>query len=134
MMKKILTTVINPAKAVEQSPAICKSYIEPLLQSETAIQNRWYQAVEEGIKEIAKNYADDPELVKSQRELFMDKYRTEKETDASFYARKDLISYHFNNCLVNAFYNPELENIDAESQKLDESIFGKSFKEMCYES
>ncbi len=63
----------------------------------------------------------------------MDKYRTEKETDASFYARKDLISYHFNNCLVDIGYRPDSEAVFADSQKLNKSLFGKSFKEMCYD-
>ncbi|WP_162617733.1 hypothetical protein [Psychrobacter sp. YP14] len=129
--KLVLLAYTNPAEAIKQSPAMCKSYIEPLLQNETAIQNRWLKAVEESIKEQAKDYADDREFMRSQRELAMQRYQEEKATNASFYARKDLISYHFNNCLVHQFYNPEIENVYTNTQKLNKSIFGKSFKEVC---
>lgn len=126
-----LMAYINPAEAVKQSPAVCKSYIEPLLQSERAVQNRWLEAVEESIKEQAKDYADDREFMRSQRELAMNRYQQEKATNASFYARKNLISYHFQNCLVHHFHNPDVENLYEDTQKLNRSIFGRSFKEMC---
>ncbi|GAF53268.1 hypothetical protein JCM18900_11831 [Psychrobacter sp. JCM 18900] len=91
------------------------------------------KAVEENIKEQAKDYADDPDLIKSQRKLAMDRYQEEKATNASFYAHKDLISYHFNNCLVNTAYRVDSDVVFADSQKLNKALFGKSFKEICDE-
>jgi len=35
--KLVLLAYTNPDEAIKQSPAMCKSYIEPLLQNETAI-------------------------------------------------------------------------------------------------
>lgn len=131
--KLVLLAYVNPAEAIKQSPAMCKTYIEPLLQSESAVQNRWRKAVEEDIKESAKDYADDPDLIKSQRKLAMDRYQEEKATNASFYAKQDLISYHFNNCLVNTAYRLDSEDVFKDSQKLNKALFGKSFKQMCDE-
>lgn len=131
--KLVLLAHVNPAEAIKQSPAMCKTYIEPLLQSESAIQNRWRQAVEDNIKELAKDYADDPDLIKSQRKLALDRYQQEKATNASFYAQKNLISYHFNNCLVNTAYRLDSEDVFKDSQKLNKVLFGKSFKEICDE-
>lgn len=131
--KLVLLAYVDPAEAIKQSPAMCKTYIEPLLQSESKVQNRWLQAVEEGIKQSAKDYADDPDLIKSQRKLVMDRYKDEKATNASFYARTNLVSHHFNNCLVDIGYRPDSEAVFADSQKLNKSLFGKSFKEMCYD-
>ena len=131
--KLVLLAYVNPSEAVKQSPAICKTYIEPLLQSESNVQNRWLQAVEENIKKLAKDYPNDPDLIKSQRKLAMDRYQDEKSTNASFYARKDLVSYHFNNCLVQSAYSPDSDDVFTDSQKLNKALFGKSFKQMCDE-
>lgn len=131
--KLILLAYINPAAAIKQSPAMCKTYIEPLLQSESKVQNRWRQAVDENIKELAKDYADDRDLVDSQRKLAMNRYQKEKATNASFYARTNLVSYHFNNCLVQSAYRPDSDDIFANSQKLNKTLFGKSFKQICDE-
>lgn len=131
--KLVLLAYVDPVEAIKQSPAMCKTYIEPLLQSESAIQNRWRKAVEEKIKEQAKDYADDPDLIKSQRKFAMDRYQEEKAANASFYAHKDLISYHFNNCLVNTAYRVDSDFVFADSQKLNKALFGKSFKEICDE-
>ncbi|WP_261863304.1 hypothetical protein [Psychrobacter sp. JCM 18900] len=38
--KLVLLAYVDPAEAIKKSPPICKTYIEPLLQSESAIQNR----------------------------------------------------------------------------------------------
>lgn len=113
--KLMLLAYVDPAEAIKQSPAMCATYIEPLLQSESTIQDRWRQAVEDNIKEQAKDYADDPYLIKSQRKLAIDRYQEEKATNAFFYAHKDLTSYHFNSCVVNKV------------------LFGKSFEEICDE-
>lgn len=124
--KLVLLAYTNPAEAIKQSPAMCKSYIEPLLQSETAVQTKWRQALEEDIKEQAQ-YGNESDY----RKITMDRYLEEKSTNAPFYARKDLISHHFNNCLVHQFYNPEVENTYTNTQKLNKTLFGKSFKEVC---
>ncbi|WP_312752493.1 hypothetical protein [Psychrobacter sanguinis] len=126
-----LLAYINPAEAIKQSPAMCRTYIEPLLQSETAIQNRWLKAVEENIKEQAKDYADDREFAESQRQIAMQRYQEEKATNAPFYARKDLISYHFTNCVNSQMYRADPEVVFTNIQKLNKTLFGRSFKEMC---
>ena len=128
-----LLAYINPAEAIKQSPAMCKTYIEPLLQNETAIQNRWLKAVKDNIKEQAKDYADDREFAESQRQRAMERYQEEKATNAPFYARRDLISYHFTNCVNSQMYRADSEVVFTDTQKLHKTLFGKSFKEMCVE-
>lgn len=121
-----LLAYINPAEAIKQSPAMCKSYIEPLLQSETAVQTRWRKAIEESIKEQAE-YGNGSNY----RKIAMNRYQEEKAANAPFYARKDLISYHFTNCVNSQMYRADPEVVFTNIQKLNKTLFGKSFKEMC---
>lgn len=132
--KLVLLAYINPAEAIKQSPAMCKTYIEPLLQSESAVQNRWRKAIVDNLRESAKGYADDADLIKYQRKIAMNRYQKEKASNASFYATQGLISYHFNNCLVNIAYRPDSKVVFADSQKLNKALFGKSTRTiMCEE-
>lgn len=121
-----LLAYINPAEAIKQSPVMCKSYIEPLLQSETAVQTRWRKAIEESIKEQGE-YGNGSNY----RKIAMNRYQEEKATNAPFYARKDLISYHFTNCVNSQMYRADPEVVFTNIQKLNKTLFGKSFKEMC---
>lgn len=131
--KLVLLAYVDPAAAIKQSPAMCKTYIEPLLQSESAIQNRWRQAVDDEIKEQVTDYADDPDLILSERDRVMQRYEEEKAANAYLNARSNLISYRFYNCVNSTVYHLEPEDVFADSQKLNKALFGKSFKEICDE-
>lgn len=76
--KLTLLAYADPAEAIKQSPAMCTTYIEPLLQSESAIQNRWRQAVDDEIREQVTDYADHPDLILSERDRVMERYEEEK--------------------------------------------------------
>ena len=131
--KLVLMAYADPAAAIKQSPAMCKTYIEPLLQSENAIQNRWRQTIDDEIKEQVMDYANDPEFILSERDRVMQRYEEEKADNAYLNARSNLISYRFYNCVNSTVYHVEPEDVSAYTHKLSKSLFGKSFKQVCDE-
>ena len=121
---------LNPREALQQSPPMCKQYIEPLLQNETAVQNRWKKFVEEQIKEQGQHGA---EQLASYRKIAMTRYEEEKASNPSKYARIDLVTFGFSNCVNEQVYHADSEKVFSNQQKLNKTLFGKSFKQMCSE-
>lgn len=121
---------LNPSEAFKQSPQMCQTYIEPLLQNETAVQNRWKQFVEERIQQQAQYGADQ---LASYRNTALRRYQDEKASNPAKYARIDLVTFGFGNCVNRQIYRADSDKVYSDYQKLNKILFGKSFKEMCYE-
>jgi len=131
--KLVLLAYVDPAEAIKQSPAMCTTYIEPLLQSESAIQNRWRQAVDDEIREQVTDYADHPDLILSERDRVTQRYEEEKAANAYLKARSNLISYRFYNCVNSTIYHLDVDELSTYKDKLSDSLFGKSFRQVCDE-
>ena len=121
---------LNPSEALKQSPQMCKTYIEPLLKNETAVQNRWKQFVEEEIQEQA-DITDDGG--KYYRSLATKRYQEEKVSDPAKYAKINLVTFGFGGCVNEQIYHADSEVVFKNQQKLNKTLFGKSFKQMCDE-
>ena len=121
---------LNPSEALKQSPQMCKQYIEPLLQNETAVQNRWKKFVEEHIQEQGQHGA---EQLASYRKVAMTRYQEEKASNPSKYARINLVTFGFSNCVNEQVYHADSEKVFSNQQKLNKTLFGKSFKQTCSE-
>ncbi|TXD96527.1 hypothetical protein ES754_10340 [Psychrobacter frigidicola] len=121
---------LNPREALKQSPQMCKQYIEPLLQNETVVQNRWKKFVEEQIQEQGQHGA---EQLASYRNIAMTRYQEEKASNPAKYARINLITFGFSNCVNEQVYHADSEKVFSNQQKLNKTLFGKSFKQTCYE-
>ena len=121
---------LNPSEALKQSPQMCKTYIEPLLKNETAVQNRWKQFVEEKIQEQA-DITDDGG--KYYRSLATKRYQEEKSSNPAKYAKIDLVTFGFGNCVNDQMYHADSEVVFKNQQKLNKTLFGKSFKQICDE-
>lgn len=121
---------LNPREALKQSPSMCKQYIEPLLQSETAVQNRWKKFVEEKIEEQGQHGA---EQLASYRKIATKRYQEEKASSPFKYARIDLITFGFGNCVNEQVYHADPDKVFSNQQKLNKALFGKSFKQRCDE-
>ena len=109
---------LNPSEALKQSPKMCQQYIKPLLQNEAAVQTKWKQIVEE--RAVSNSYA-------------MSRYQDEKASNPAKYAKIDLVTFGFGNCVNEQVYHADSEVVFKNQQKLNKTLFGKSFKEVCDE-
>ena len=109
---------LNPSEALKQSPKMCQQYIKPLLQNEAAVQTKWKQIVEE--RAVSNSYA-------------MSRYQDEKASNPAKYAKIDLVTFGFGNCVNEQVYHADSEVVFKNQQKLNKTLFGKSSKQMCDE-
>lgn len=109
---------LNPNDALKQSPKMCHQYIKPLLQNEAAVQTKWKRIVEE--RAVSNSYA-------------MSRYLDEKASNPAKYAKIDLVTFGFGNCVNEQVYHADSEVVFKNQQKLNKTLFGKSFKQMCDE-
>lgn len=121
---------LNPSEALKQSPQMCKTYIAPLLQNETAVQTRWKQFVEEKIQQQAQLTNDGGEYY---RNLATERYEREKANNPAKHAKIDLVTFGFSNCVNSQIYHADSEQVFSNYQKLNKTLFGKSFTQMCGE-
>ena len=128
--KLTILAYLNPSEALKQSPPMCKTYIEPFLQNETAVQNRWKQFVEEKIQKQA-DLTDDGG--KYYRSLATERYQREKASNPAKYAKIDLVTFGFSNCVNEQVYHADSEKVFSNQQKLNKTLFGKSLTMACEE-
>ena len=121
---------LNPSEALKQSPPMCKTYIEPLLQNETAVQTRWKQFVEEKIQQQAQLTNDGGEYY---RNLATERYQQEKASDPANYAKIDLLTFGFGNCVNDQVYHADSNKVFANYNQLNKTIFGESLTMVCEE-
>ncbi|OLF36222.1 hypothetical protein, partial [Psychrobacter sp. Rd 27.2] len=94
---------LNPNDALKQSPKMCHQYIKPLLQNEAAVQTKWKQIVEE--RAVSNSYA-------------MSRYLDEKASNPAKYAKIDLVTFGFGNCVNEQVYHADSEVVFKNQQKL----------------
>ncbi|MBE0445871.1 hypothetical protein [Psychrobacter sp. FME5] len=128
--KLTILAYLNPNEALKQSPQMCKTYLEPFLQNETAVQNRWQQFVAEKIQKQA-DITDDGG--KYYRNLATKRYQEEKASNPAKYAKIDLVTFGFGNCVNDQIYHADSEKVFKDSQELNKTLFGKSLKMVCEE-
>ena len=109
---------VDPIQAMRQSPPMCKQYLEPFFKDQTAVQNKWQQMVEK--RALSNSYA-------------MSRYQEEKANDPTNYAKIDLITFGFGNCVNNQRYHAGSEVVLRNQQKLNKTLFGKSLTMVCEE-
>ena len=109
---------VDPIQAMRQSPLMCKQYLEPFFKDQTAVQNKWQQMVEK--RALSNSYA-------------MSRYQEEKANDPTKYAKIDLITFGFGNCVNNQRYHAGSELVLRNQQKLNKTLFGKSLTMVCEE-
>ena len=109
---------VDPIQAMRQSPLMCKQYLEPFFKDQTAVQNKWQQMVEK--RALSNSYA-------------MSRYQEEKANDPTNYAKIDLITFGFGNCVNNQRYHAGSEVVLRNQQKLNKTLFGKSLTMVCEE-
>ncbi|KRG33892.1 MULTISPECIES: hypothetical protein [unclassified Psychrobacter] len=126
----VILGYLNPSEALKQSPQMCKNYIEPFMQNEAAVQNRWKQFVEEQILETSEYGADELERY---RKIATQRYQEEKVSSSAKYARINLITFGFGNCVNDQVYHADSEKVFKDSQALNKTLFGKSLTMVCEE-
>ena len=109
---------VDPIQAMRQSPPMCKQYLEPFFKDQTAVQNKWQQMVEK--RALSNRYA-------------MSRYQEEKANDPTNYAKIDLLTFGFGNCVNNQRYHAGSEVVLRNQQKLNKTLFGKSLTMVCEE-
>ena len=109
---------VDPIQAMKQSPLMCKQYLEPFFKDESAVQNKWQQMVEK--RALSNSYA-------------MSRYQEEKASNPAKYAKIDLVTFGFGNCVNEQVYHADSEVVFKNQQKLNKALFGRSFKQMCDE-
>ncbi|KAA0924771.1 hypothetical protein FQ082_09235 [Psychrobacter sp. ANT_H56B] len=109
---------VDPIQAMRQSPLMCKQYLEPFFKDQIAVQNKWQQMVEK--RALSNSYA-------------MSRYQEEKANDPTNYAKIDLITFGFGNCVNNQRYHAGSEVVLRNQQKLNKTLFGKSLTMVCEE-
>lgn len=109
---------VDPIQAMRQSPPMCKQYLEPFFKDQTAVQNKWQQMVEK--RALSNRYA-------------MSRYQEEKANDPTNYAKIDLLTFGFGNCVNNQRYHAGSEVVLRNQQKLNKTLFGNSLTMVCEE-
>ena len=116
--KLTILAYLEPIQAMRQSPLMCKQYIEPFFRNETAVQDKWQQLVEK--RALTNSYA-------------MSRYQDEKASNPAKYAKIDLITFGFGNCVNDQVYHADSEKTYIYRQQLNKIVFGESLTKVCAE-
>ena len=108
----------DPIQAMRLSPPICKQYIAPFFKNEAAVQRKWEQLVEK--RALSNNYA-------------MSHYQEQKASDSANYAKINLLTYGFGNCVNDQIYHADSQKVFSNYNQLNKTIFGKSITMVCDE-
>ena len=128
--KLTILAYLDPIQAMRMSPPMCKQYLAPFFKDETAVQNKWREFVEEQIQEQTLFSNDGG---KYSRNLITERYQRQQASDPENYAKVNLLTYGFSNCVNDQIYHADSEKVFKDSQKLNETLFGKSLKMVCEE-
>ncbi len=109
---------VEPIQAMRQSPLMCKQYLAPFFKNETAVQSKWQQLVKK--RALSNSYA-------------MSRYQKEKVSNPANYAKIDLITFGFGNCVNDQVYHADSEKSYIYLQQLNKTLFGKSLTMVCDE-
>ncbi|MGO2339751.1 MAG: hypothetical protein ACTH5M_04025 [Psychrobacter sp.] len=128
--KLSILAYLDPIQAMRMSPLMCKQYLAPFFKDETAVQNKWQELVEEQIQEQTLFSNDGG---KYSRNLTTERYQSQKASDPENYAKINLLTYGFSNCVNDQIYHTDSEKVFANYNRLNKTIFGKSLKMVCEE-
>lgn len=128
--KLTILAYLDPVQAMKLSPPMCKQYLAPFFKDETAVQIKWQQFVEEQIQEQARISSDNG---KSYRVLATQRYQEEKDSDSASYAKINLLTYGFSNCVNDKIYHADSNKVFSNYNQLNKTIFGKSISMVCEE-
>ncbi len=128
--KLTILAYLDPIQAMRLSPPMCKQYLAPFFKDETAVQNKWQEFVEEQIQEqtLFSNNGG-----KYSRNLTTERYQSQKASDPENYAKINLLTYGFSNCVNDQIYHTDSEKVFANYNRLNKTIFGKSLTMVCEE-
>ena len=128
--KLTILAYLDPIQAMRLSPPMCKQYLAPFFKNETAVQNRWKQFVEEQIQGQARISNDGG---KSYRALATERYDREKTSNSASYAKINLLTFGFGNCVNSQIYHADSNKVFSDYNQLNKTIFGKSITMVCDE-
>ncbi|WP_201537117.1 hypothetical protein [Psychrobacter immobilis] len=128
--KLSILAYLDPRQAMRLSPPMCKQYLVPFFKNETAVQNRWQEFVEEQIQEQARISSDNG---KSYRSSATERYQEEKASDSANYAKINLLTYGFSNCVNDQIYHADSHKVFSNYNQLNKTLFGKSIAMVCEE-
>ncbi|WP_352257744.1 hypothetical protein [Psychrobacter sp. TB55-MNA-CIBAN-0194] len=128
--KLTILAYLDPIQAMRLSPPMCKQYLAPFFKDETAVQNKWQEFVEEQIQEQTLFSNDGG---KYSRNLTTERYQSQKASDPENYAKINLLTYGFSNCVNDQIYYADSEKVFANYNRLNKTIFGKSLTMVCEE-
>ena len=116
--KLTILAYLDPIQAMRLSPPMCKQYLAPFFENETAVQSKWKQLVEK--RASSNSYA-------------MSRYQEQKDSDSASYAKINLLTYGFGNCVNSQIYHADSQKVFSNYNQLNKTIFGKSIKMVCDE-
>lgn len=116
--KLTILAYLDPIQAIRLSPPMCKQYLAPFFKNESAVQSKWKQLVEK--RALSNSYA-------------MSHYQEQKASDSANYAKINLLTYGFGNCVNDQIYHADSEKVFNNYNQLNKTIFGKSLKMVCEE-
>ncbi|MCG3809944.1 hypothetical protein I3252_10675 [Psychrobacter sp. Ps4] len=128
--KLTILAYVDPVQAMRLSPPICKQYLAPFFKDEAAVQVKWKEFVEEEIQEQVRISSDNG---KSYRVLATQRYQEEKASDPENYAKTNLLTYGFSNCVNDQIYHADSQKVFSNYNQLNKTIFGKSISMVCEE-
>ena len=109
---------LDPIQAMRLSSPMCKQYLAPFFKDEAAVQSKWKQLVEK--RALSNNYA-------------MASYQEQKASDSANYAKINLLTYGFGNCVNDQIYHADSQKVFSNYNQLNKTIFGKSISMVCDE-
>ena len=116
--KLTILAYLDPIQAIRLSPPMCKQYLAPFFENETAVQSKWKQLVEK--RALSNSYA-------------MSNYQEQKASDPVNYAKINLLTYGFGNCVNDQSYHADSQKVYQDYKKLNKVLFGKSLTMVCEE-
>jgi len=116
--KLTILAYLYPVQAMRLSPPMCKQYLTPFFESETAVQSKWEQLVEK--RALSNSYA-------------MSHYQEQRASDPENYAKINLLTYGFSNCVNDQIYHADSNKVFSNYNQLNKTIFGKSISMVCDE-
>lgn len=126
--KLTILAYLDPVQAMRQSPPMCKQYLAPFFKNQTAVQTKWREFVEEQIQEQTLLSDDGGEYYHN---LATERYQREKADDPANYAKINLLTFGFGNCVNDQVYHADSQIVFDNYNQLNKTIFGDSLTMVC---
>ena len=128
--KLTVLAYLDPLQAIRLSPVMCKQYLAPFFKNQSAVQSKWRQFVEKRIERQELLSDNDDNYI---RNLATERYQQEKASDPANYAKIDLLTFGFGNCVNDQVYHADSNKVFANYNQLNKTIFGESLTMVCEE-